>query len=380
MTPTVVYLTPSSRLLGARRSLLQLVRRLDPARYRPVVVAQCRGALVAALREAGVETRVVRLGRWRKGKYFLARPLHVARLARVAREERADLIHCNEFYPTPYAVRAARRVGGIPVVSHMRLSITERQVRNYDLRRAERVVCVSNAAARDFEVWPDRRERVEVIHNGVDLEEFRSRAGRAEARRRLGLSDGDFVAGQFGLIDQRKRQHLTLSAAARLKDRLPRLRVLIVGSAGRSGGDYERRLRETIERDGLGDVVRMIPFTKDVIELYEACDVNLLVSNDEGFGRTIIEAGGLGVPSIGTRVGGIPELIEDGETGRLIAADDDGTELAESLFALGSDHEACLVLGQSARRHVEAHFSIQRHAERIMDLYDRLLRNRTNDG
>jgi glycosyltransferase involved in cell wall biosynthesis len=385
-SPTILYITPSSRLLGARRSLLELVTNLDPTRYRPVVVAQREGALVEALREAGVCVHVLFLGWWRKGRYMLARPFRIAQLARLARAERADLIHCNEFHPCPYAVRAAKRArrgavkGGIPVVSHMRLSITPRQIRNYDLRRAARILCVSRAAARHFEVWPDWRERVEVIHNGVDLEVFRPTMSRSEARRRLGLGEEDFVVGQFGLLTPRKRQHLLLRAAARLRD-LP-LRVLIVGSGGRSDGDYEKSLRDTaateglVEADGVREIVRFIPFTRDVAPLYQACDVNVLISDDEGFGRTIIEAGALGVPSIGSRVGGIPELIEEDETGYLIPGDDDGAMLADRLRELAQNPERRRAMGARARSHVEAHFTIARHAEQIMDVYDRVIGSR----
>ncbi|HUT25092.1 MAG TPA: glycosyltransferase family 4 protein, partial [Sumerlaeia bacterium] len=375
-----LYVTPSSRLLGARRSLLELATNLDPARYRPVVVAQREGALVDALREAGVSTHVLFLGWWRKGRYMLARPLRIVQLARLARAERADLIHCNEFYPCPYAVRAAKRArrgavkGGIPVVSHMRLSITPRQIRNYDLRRAARILCVSQAAARHFEVWPDWRERVEVVYNGVDLEAFRPRVSRSEARRCLELGEEDFVVGQFGLLTPRKRQHLLLRAAARLRD-LP-LRVLIVGSGGRSDGDYEKGLRNAAAGEELREVVRFLPFTRDIAPLYQACDVNVLISDDEGFGRTIIEAGALGVPSIGSRVGGIPELIEEDETGYLIPEDDDGALLADRLRELAQNPERRRAMGESARARVESHFSIARHAEQVMDVYDRVIGSR----
>ena len=379
MTPrTVVYISPSSRLLGARRSLLQLAANLDPARYRPVVITKPKGDLVDALKEAGVAVRPLFMGEWRKGRYLLSRPLKIAAIARIAREEGAALIHCNEFHSNPYAVRAARRAGNPPVVTHMRLTITARQIRNYDLRRADRVLCVSQAAARDFEVWSDWRERVEVVYNGVDLREFKSSLSRQEARNRLGLGASHFVVGQFGLISPRKRPHLLLNAAAILREDASlrdRLRVLLVGSPGRSDTEYARELHEIVAREGLLDMVRFIPFTPGVVDLYQACDVNALLSSEEGFGRTIIEAGALGIPSVGSRIGGIPELIEDGQTGFLVAGEDDGAELAERLRALDAVPGLCQEMGRTARTHVETHFSIQNHAQKIMEIYDRLLQS-----
>jgi glycosyltransferase involved in cell wall biosynthesis len=472
---TILYLTPSSRLLGARRSLLQLVTHLDPARYRPVVAVQSEGDLVVALEAAGVPVRRQFLGWWRKGRYMPLRPLRVWQLARLARRESAALLHCNEFYPTPYAVRAAAHVQGLQagrphhngrapvqtdrdcgagvspagcgagvspanshtlglaVVAHMRLSIAPRQIEQYDLRRAARILCVSEAAARDFDVWPDRAQRVEVVYNGVDLDEFAPRISREEARRRLDFAkssamsgtdsdsraDSDFavgegsgsgsdagagpgpddlfVVGQFGLLSPRKRPHLLIEAAALARPRLPGLRLLIVGSAGRSDGPYEARLHALVAERGLADIVRFVPFTPDVVDLYTACDANALISNDEGFGRTIIEAAVQGIPSIGARVGGIPELIEEGRTGLLLPAevgaatqvrggaatllqgaaaeqaDGDPHALADALVALGTDPARRAELGRAARALVAERFSIARHAEHVMAIYDRLL-------
>ena len=368
---TVLYLTPSSRLLGARRSLLQLVANLDPERYRPVVVSQRPGDLVDALRDAGVATHVLFMGWWRKARYWPLLPWRIARLAALARREGTELIHCNEFHSNPYGVLAAYWAGRAPVVTHMRLSITPRQIRQYLLRRAARVVAVSQAAARLFDVWPDARERVEVVYNGVDLKEFRSGVDKAEARRRLALRAEDFVVGQFGLVSARKRPHLLVRAAGILRSALPNLRVLIVGSPGRSDATYERDVR-TAARE-LGEVVRFVPFTSRVADVYRACDVNVLVSSDEGFGRTIIEAGALGIPSIGARTGGIPELIEEAKTGCLVPSDDDGgAALAACIGDLARNPARCRALGEAARAHIEARFSIQRHAAEIMRVYDQV--------
>src|SRR5688572_10952428 len=153
-------LTPSSRLLGARRSLLALAESLDPERWRPVVCGQTHGQLGEALDARGIPMHVLKLGWWRKAKYFLWRPFAIARLTALARSVGADLIHCNEIYPNPYAIRAAAAVRcpegspcegqTIPVVTHVRLSLKPGMIRKYDLQRADRIVVPSASLIQDF--------------------------------------------------------------------------------------------------------------------------------------------------------------------------------------------------------------------------------------
>ncbi|MBI1784511.1 glycosyltransferase, partial [Candidatus Sumerlaeota bacterium] len=153
----VLYLTPSVRLLGARRSLLTLVTHLDRSRWNPIVCGQSHGDLETELLDQNIPYKILKTGWWRKGKYFLWRPFAIAQLAALIRRLNVDLVHCNEIYPNPFAVRAAkgRRV---PVITHMRLTVTPRMIRNYDLRRAQMIIVPSEAAGRDFDIWPDREE------------------------------------------------------------------------------------------------------------------------------------------------------------------------------------------------------------------------------
>lgn len=371
---TILYVSPSSRLLGARRSLLQLVSRLDPRRYRPVVVTKPGGELPQALQEAGITVYPVFMGSWRKGRYFLQRPWKVAALRRIARQEKASLFHCNEFHSNPYAIAAAKPLG-LPVLTHMRLSITTRQIKNYGLARADRVLCVSHASRQFFPPSPFWDEKIAVVHNGVDCALFRPPQDKKALRRELDIAPDAFVVGQFGLFSPRKRPHLLLEAVALLKRRHPErpFQVLLVGKAGRSDSPYKESLDRMIAEKGIAEVVRFVPFTADVVPWYQVCDVNTLLSEDEGFGRTIIEAGAVGIPSLGSRVGGIPELIREEETGLLTGAEAQPNEVADKLERFWRNPDFHRQCGEESRRHVEASFSITRHAQAIMELYDQSL-------
>jgi len=372
----IALITPSVRLLGARRSLLALAKALDPARFSPVVVCPRRGDLEEELRRAGISTCIHALPPWRKGKSLVTIPFHVWRLRRWARDLDIRLFHCNEIYPTPYAVRVGRRLG-IPAISHMRLSVDARLIRNYELERADRIVVVSHGAAEPFRLWPDFERRVRVVYNGLDVKEWRQAAGdvaaaRREVRRRLMLPPDAVLIGHIGLIGRRKQQHLLVEAARHLAPRLPGCHFLIVGDPSPNERDYAEQAASAVEEAALVRRVTFWPFRRDIAPVFAALDLNLLISSDEGFGRVAIEAGALGVPTVGTRVGGIPEVVLDGETG-LLADVSDSAGLSDAIERLARDADLRRRLGEAARRRVEREFTIEVHVKRMMDLYEEVL-------
>jgi glycosyltransferase involved in cell wall biosynthesis len=376
---TVLILTPSSRLLGARRSLLTLAESLDPERWQAVVCGQSAGQLGDELAERAIPMEIVPLGWWRKGKYLLWRPFALARLAALARQVQADLIHCNEIYPNPYAVRAALNVKApegspcegrpIPVVTHVRLQMKAGMIRKYDLLRADRIVVPSQSLAEEFADCPQREELVNVVPNAVNMKEFQRARTREEARRALGLPQDGVLLAAIGQVGPRKGGDVILDAFERIAAESPQARVMFVGDAHKGQEAFAAALKARAQRAPLEGRVFFLPFAQNVIPYYEASDINLLVSRQEGFGRTIIEAAAGGIPSIGTRVGGIAEIIRDGETGLLVASED-AAALAGAMGRLIVDETLRHEMADAAFRHVASHYSQSVHAGRIMDLYD----------
>jgi glycosyltransferase involved in cell wall biosynthesis len=257
----------------------------------------------------------------------------------------------------------------------MRLSVTPRMSQNYDLRRADLMVIPSGGVTADFESWPDRARRVRVVYNGVDLEEFRRSRSRGEARRTIGVPNGGPLLAVLGQLGPRKGGDVILKAFAAVAPDFPGAKLMFVGNSHRGQEAFGEQLKATAAaRPELMDRVFFFPYTRHILPYYEAADLNLLISRDEGFGRTIIEAGAMGTPSIGTRVGGIPEVIDPGKTG-LIVEPDDPDALAAALRTMLSDPEKMKSLGEAAFRHVAHDFSIKRHAEEMMDLYDGVVEN-----
>ncbi len=353
----ILILSPSGRLLGARQSLADLASHL-PTGVEALVVSPNRGELWGRLRELGVPTEVVAHHPWRKlGGWIGAHALQMPRLRELARRFRPDLIHANEFHSCPQGTRVARSVGA-GATGHVRLTITPRQIRNYALSECRRILCVSRAVAALFG-GSGLEPRTRVVHNGIEVSRFRTIGPvRTPLPETAGWPADALVVGLLGLVSERKNQLLAAEAVARAAREGADVRLLLAGDAFKSSLGYGEALRRRLAQPDLADRALWLPFRADVAGLYAACDLNMLISTEEGFGRTIVEAGAAGRPSIGSASGGIPELIVDGATGWIVrepAVD----SLARVLVEAWRDRQDVRRRGEEARRRVEGHFSIE---------------------
>ncbi len=156
--------------------------------------------------------------------------------------------------------------------------------------------------------------RTSVLHNGADLSGYRDLAGmRHAAREVLGYRSGAFVVGAIARLDPRKGLDVLLEAASAALPRLPGLEVLIVGD----GAERSRLVALSHER-GLHTRVRFAGEHSDVRPYLAAFDLFAAPSRSEGLGIALVEALAAGVPVAGSRVGGIPEVLAQGEAGWLV--------------------------------------------------------------
>ncbi|MCX7766622.1 MAG: glycosyltransferase family 4 protein, partial [Candidatus Sumerlaeia bacterium] len=253
----VLYLTPSVKLLGARKSLLALVKGLGE-NFEPIVVCPRPGPLTDELARAGIKTEIIPLYPWRKGKYFLRRYLSVWRLRKLLKELAPRIIHCNEFYVMPYAVLASYNLN-ISLVTHIRLNITQKQIQHYYLSRAEKIIAVSRAMAEIFDHTP-LHERVTVIYNAVDEDEFKTSANDENIRTELGIPPSEVVVGQIGSIETRKRQQIALLAARKVINEFPHITFVFVGDPRHGRLKYIEKLKMLAKNLQLEDKVHFLPF------------------------------------------------------------------------------------------------------------------------
>jgi len=231
-----------------------------------------------------------------------------------------------------------------------------------------RVIAVSTPAARWLidHRWA-RPRQVVTVHNGVHGA-ARPGAGR-EVRRALGLADDALVIAMLSVLREEKGHDLGIAAVAALRARFPGVQLLVVGD-GEARPGLEALAATT---DGL---VTFAGHRDDVMDVLDAADVLLHPSRIDAFPGALLEAMAAGVPVVATAVGGIPDVVDDGRTGILVAPPPSPAALAAAVAPLLDDGAFRRRLADAGRRRFEREFSAERWVERVRDVYAAALAQR----
>ena len=194
--------------------------------------------------------------------------------------------------------------------------------------------------------------RFALVPNGVTIPRSDARI-RAEVRRRLGIDPESPVAAIVGRLSGMKGHRTLFAAWERVATQLPDARLLVIGD-----GELADECRSEVARTGLSDSVRFLGFRQDVPELLEGVDLLASPSErDEGTSHAVLEAMAQGVPAVVTDCGGLPEIVQDRKTGRVVPVGA-SEPLAAALVELLSDAGTRLRLGAEARRWIEDHHAL----------------------
>ncbi|NOY54258.1 MAG: glycosyltransferase family 4 protein [Deltaproteobacteria bacterium] len=293
-------------------------------------------------------------------------------------EEKIDLIHCNRHKSVLYAVLAVTlsRRRGIPVVASVRSmrrsrTFSRRVTNRFLFPRVARILALSEGVRQDIlcaNRWLDPG-KVHVVHNGIDLDRFPLRRDPPDV-------DHWPVIGNIGRLVHTKGQRYLLQAFARILDRFPLALLKIVGD-----GPLEEDLKEETVHLGIEEKVRFLGFRRDISGFLQGIDLFVFPSLFEGLGLSMLEAMATGVPVVGSDVGGIPEVLQGMEAGRLVPPSDVNvlTAAIESFLNLG--REALFDLGKKSRLRVEEEFSLDGVARNFERVYlEEVSRDREDKG
>jgi len=346
---------------GGEMSLLDLLRGLDRRRWATALVVPEEGGVASGARELGLPVHVVPLPTLRYPGPRVVRS--VGALARLARTTNAALIHANGSRAMAYAGLAGRPAGR-PVVWHVRIADSDGPIDRALCALATEVIAISRAVARRFAWAPTK---VRLIPNGIDLGRFTPRPPSASLRAALGVPPSAPIVASVGRFVEVKGYRYLLEAAAQVARARAGVHWILVGD-GELRGELEAHARSL----GLAPQVHFTGWRDDIPDVLALCDVFVLPSLREAFGRVLVEAMAMGRPVVATTGGGVPDVVVDGETGLLVdpAA---SAPLAAAVQTLLENPGRAGHLGAAGRRRAQSTFSLTAHVDAVERAYAELL-------
>lgn len=367
MARSICFYTDSRELGGAENAMLMLLGSLDRAAWEPqLLLTREEGADPLAVQAESLAVAVRRVEPLPLG---LSGARGVPAMARQLRAARPQLFHSHMSSPMSSKWgNAAAILAGVPTIGTVQLVPSYEPTRSARLQlralasRVDRFIAVSRAIAAELGGrfgWP--AEKIEVIHNAVDLRRFGE--ARPAAREELATpTSGPIVLTSARLTDQ-KGIHFLLRALAKADG----VALAIAGD-----GPLRSELEGEAERLEIDDRVSFLGHRDDVPELLAACDVFALPSLFEGSSLAVLEAMAAGAPVVSSAIGGTAEVVEDGRSGLLVPPEDPEA-LAAALRRLAADETLRARLSAAARERVESEFAREVMARRVEAAYERVL-------
>lgn len=362
----VLFLSHAYMVGGAEEMVLNLVRHL-PERFEPAVVCiHEAGPIGEEIARTGVPFKVLGL------MPGLLRPFDVLRLRDFLIECEPTIVHTFLLTGSLYG-RFAAMMAHVPVIVGTEVNIyqnkksTHARLEKWLMRRTDAVVA-SAASVREFYIDQVKADpaKVEVIYNAVDWSQLQTTMSREEFRSSVGVPQDVPVAGIIARLTEQKAHSVLFDAIAHDAG-LSKLHLLVVGD-----GELRAQLTARAETLGIQGRVHFLGARRDLGNILASIDLFAMPSYWEGLPLSMVLAMGAGLPVVASRVAGIPEVVQDGVTGLLVAPGD-VAELAAALNRIVHDDTLRVLLGQEARAFVRPRFGVDGYVASVSALYDRLL-------
>lgn len=359
---SVVHVETGRHLYGGALQVLYLAQGLEERGVRSVLMVPRGSEIAAAARQ-----------RWLRVEEFRFRGEgDVTALGRMAwRFSRPDVevVHLH-------SRRGADTLGGVAAAAIRAPVVLTRRVDNRDVewlvgakyRLYRRIVAISGAVR---DVLTDQgvpRDRISLVHSAVDATRWTTPRDAAERDREFDLRPGAPAGAMVAQFVPRKGHWVLVHALSILKGRGVKPSIVLFGR-----GPMRERVAGLAEAAGVAGQIRFAGFRDDLHEWLGSFDFCVHPALKEGLGVAALQAGAAGVPVVGGRAGGIPEVIEDGRTGILCPPGDAGA-VATAIAQLLQDPGAARAMGRRARERVESGFSVDAMVEGNLEVYRQVVR------
>ena len=378
----ILYINPTAKMSGAEFSLVSLLEKINRKRFNPILLLPQNGPFYDKANKIGIETLILpTMIKFSEGHNLSTFPKIVKavyQLTHLIQKKNIQLVHSNS-PRTAYIGGIAAKLTSIPSVIHVRdihLSPFSHPLKARFLNILSDEIVAVSSATRDsiLKSAPYLEPKIKVVYNGVDIKRLESIRFK-DIRNEFGLKKDVPVIGCVGIIHPAKGQDILIQATALIKKSFPHVKVFLIGGIFlKKAKNYENELRRLTKKLGLEEIVVFTGFRSDVFDLINAMDVVVHPAiYPDPFPRSLLEASAIGKAIVATRVGGIPEMLEN-DVSALLIEPSVPIAIAEAVEHLLSEKTKARELASEAKSRIEKNFSIERHVENITAIYERLLR------
>lgn len=360
----VLHLVEDLGIGGLERIIASIVTNLDKNKYDTGVWCLSEGGEIAFdLIRSGINVKIL-------GMKSYHNPLNIIALLQLMRRNRIKILHIHGYYAGTFG-RLAAIIARVPIIIyHVHSTYYGYKKRNILIEKTlsfftDNIICVSRAVWKFVvQVEGINEKKACLIYNGIEAPEVFDESLHIN-RDAFGLSKEDFVAITVASLTPHKGHHVLINAMKTLSQKHSNLGLLIAGE-----GPLKNSLDEHLKELPFFSKILFAKERKEVLSLLKLADVFILPSVErEGLGIALIEAMAVGLPVIGTRLGGIPEVIQDNINGLLVTPGNH-EELAAAIEKVIGDKAIRDEMGHMGKKIYEKIFTVETMIRKIERLYD----------
>ena len=289
-------------------------------------------------------------------------------IRKVIRDSGVEIVHTHSSVDSWAAGMAARWARGPVLVRTRHISVPVKRPRlNRLYYLPDAIVTTGEHIRRDLlRSHKIPSDRVVSIPTGVDTGRFSPRLPAWEVKKALGFPEDARVITSVAVLRTQKRHELILEAAGEVLREFPQARFLFVGE-----GPGQRRVERAVSARGLNQYVHLSGYRSDIPEILSFTEVGVIASVAEGVPQFLFQVMAMARPFVSTAVGGIPDIAVRGDNGLLVPPED-SQALARAIIRLLRDPEEAGRLGAQGRLRVERDYTVERMAEKVLQVYHRV--------
>ncbi len=367
----ILLYTDTPQVGGAELQMFLLTKFLNKEKYAPILCCSTNEKLdewCQKFDNEGIEVIRIKV----KGKHD---PRHLTKLRRIIKEKEIDIIHAHVWNPAScrYVFPAAKSSKAKLIITEhdpFKLSLIKDVFKKSALKQVDRIVAVSEKNKDTLcELYPNQREKISVVYNGIDTTWWQSQLLSFNNKDRTEIKEKIFHAREntliitcVGELHERKGLESAIKCIPELAKKFPNIKLVIIG-----GGKEEKNLKALVKKLKIQRHVTLTGKQKQIPKLLRASDIFLLPSRREAFGFVNLEAMICELPIVANRVGGVPEIVSE-KSGIIVEAGDQ-QKMTKALEILIESEEIREKLGQEGKKRVLKNFSAEHMCQEYEKIY-----------